>query len=78
MVKRVDVPVKAYFTSKGDIIPLSIIWKDGTEYQIDKVTDIVKAASLKAGGCGLRYTVFIEGKQTYLFYEDPMWFVEEK
>jgi hypothetical protein len=39
---------------------------------------VCKAASTKVGGCGIRYTVRIEGKETYLFDEDGKWFVEEE
>ena len=27
---------------------------------------------------GIRYTVMIQGKQSYLYYEEPCWFVEGK
>ena len=46
--------------------------------EIDRVLDVRRAASLKAGGMGIRYTVRINGKQSYLFYEEPRWFVEAK
>ena len=58
--------------------PLSLLWEDGTVYEIDRVLDVRRAASLKAGGMGIRYTVRINGKQSYLFYEEPRWFVEAK
>ena len=38
-----------------------------------------RAASTKVGGTGLRYTVMICGKETYLFDEENgKWFVEGK
>ena len=38
-----------------------------------------RAASRKAGGVGLRYTVMIGGKRHHLYYEDNFkWFVEAK
>lgn len=40
--------------------------------------DCRRAASLKAGGIGMRYTVRISNRQSYLYYEDPRWFVEGK
>ena len=50
--------------------------KDGVEYEISKVKDIRRAASLKAGGAGMRYTCVVDGKEVYLFYEDNnMWFM---
>ena len=52
--------------------------EDGVEYEISKVKDIRRAASLKAGGAGMRYTCVVDGKEVYLFYEDNnMWFMEK-
>jgi hypothetical protein len=34
---------------------------------------------MKAGGVGMRYTCVIDGRESYLFYEDKnFWFVEGK
>lgn len=63
---------------EGNKRPLYICWQDGNTYEIDRLIDVRRAASLKVGGCGLRYTVMIEGKRTYLFEEDDKWFVEAK
>ena len=78
MARKVFVEVTARFDAEGKITPLSILGEDGTAYEIDRVLDIRRAASLKAGGIGIRYTVRINGKQSYLFYEEPRWFVEAK
>ena len=78
MAIKVFVEVTARFDAEGKITPLSLLWEDGTVYEIDRVLDIRRAASLKAGGIGIRYTVRINGKQSYLFYEEPRWFVEAK
>ena len=51
----------------------------GHVYEIQKVTDVRRAASLKAGGSGIRYTCIVDGKESHLFYEDNnMWFMEER
>ena len=71
-----NVEVIAKFDTAGGITPLMIVWEDGRKLPIDRVTDVRRAASLKAGGVGLRYTVVIYGKQRYLYYEEPLWFVE--
>ena len=76
MIRKVFVEVNVKFDSEGSMIPLSITWEDGRLFEIDKVTDIRKAASLKAGGIGVRYTILTNRKQTYLWYEEPRWFVE--
>ena len=53
--------------------------KDGQVYEIQKVTDIRRAASLKAGGVGLRYTCIVDGCKSHLYYEDNnLWFMEER
>ena len=76
---KVYVDVKAKFTKDGKLIPLSVFWSDGMEYEIQRVTDIRRAASLRAGGCGIRYTCVISGRESHLYYEDKnMWFVERK
>lgn len=72
--KYVDVVAK--HDSDGGVVPLSVVWDDGTAYEIDRVLDRRKAASLKVGGNGIRYLVRIGDKETFLFYEGPRWFVE--
>lgn len=74
--KKVFIPVTAVMQTDGTIRPLSFKWKDGETYEVDRVRKIERAASLKVGGCGLRYTVMVEGKERYFFLEDGKWFVE--
>ena len=45
---------------------------------MDRLLDVRRAAALKAGGHGLRYTVRILGRETYLFEDEGRWFVEAK
>lgn len=78
MVRKVYVGVIARNNEDGTVIPLSIQWKDGQLYEIDEILDKRRAASTKAGGIGIRYTVRVRGHSTYLFYEEPKWFVEGK
>ena len=76
---KVYVNVMAEFTNDGRLLPRSFIWKDGRVYEIQKVTDVRRAASLRAGGAGIRYTCIVDGKESHLFYEDNnMWFMEER
>ena len=73
------VPVVARFDRSGRMTPLSVEWEDGHIYNIERVLDICRAASLKAGGIGTRYRVrMANGQETYIFYEDKAWFVERK
>lgn len=62
------VKVTATFDCDGDLIPEYIVWDDGRRYRIDRISDVRYAASLKAGGAGIRYTCHILGKERYLFW----------
>lgn len=84
---KVYVAVKADFRDDGVMLPREITWENGKRYSIDRVVDIRQAAARKAGGQGDRYTVVIDGKRTYLFFERSAditgnnigrWFVERK
>lgn len=76
---KLYVKVEAEFSEDGALRPKCIIWEDGRRFEIDRVTDCRRAASLKAGGAGLRYTCMIGGSPHYLFYEENYkWFVEAK
>ncbi len=57
--------------------PVSLIFEDGKEYSIDRVCSRQRAAT-KVGGTGIRYTIMIGGRQTYLFEDEDQWFVEAK
>lgn len=67
---KVYVNVMAEFTADGRLLPRSFIWKEGHVYEIQKVTDVRRAASLKAGGAGMRYTCIVDGRESHLYYED--------
>lgn len=75
---KVYVDVKAKFKKNGDILPLEITWEDGRTFEIQKILDIRPAASLKAGGTGIRYKVKIGANETFIFLEENKWFVERK
>lgn len=76
---KVYVEVEVRFTKEGSVRPISITWKDGVKYEIDKIKEVRRAASLIAGGIGMRYTCVISGRESHLFYEDNnKWFVEGK
>ena len=74
---KIYVDVKAKFSKEGNIIPTGIIWEDGRTFNIQRITDIRRAASLRAGGTGVRFTCIIDGFEKHLYYEDSnRWFVE--
>ena len=59
--------------------PRVITLEDGRKFEIDRLIHRCRAAATKVGGTGIRYTVSICGKQTYLFDEENgKWFVEFK
>lgn len=57
---------------------LAVILEDGREYKIDDLMDVCKGVSLKAGGCGIRYTIRIRSLVTYHFNEGSRWLVEKR
>lgn len=76
---KIYVKVTAEFTADGQLKPMWITWEDGRKFEIQRITDCRRAASLKAGGVGLRYTCIISGGQHYLYFEENnRWFVEAK
>ena len=75
---RKYVEVTAKFDVDGTVVPIEIQWEDGTKFEIDRILDIRRAASLKAGGAGIRYTCRIRGRVKYLWLEESRWFVEAK
>lgn len=84
---RVYVSVNADFSEDGTMKPKSIVWEDGHRYFIDKATTPISAHAQKAGGQGDRYTIWVNGKPTYLFFERSTalngdnigrWFVERR
>lgn len=84
---KVYVQVKVDFDESGRMLPRVLVWEDGLEYEIDRVTDIKQASAMKCGGQGDRYTIWVNGKMRYLFFERNAsltgnnigrWFVERR
>ena len=84
---KVYVQVKVVFDESGRMLPRALVWEDGEEFEIDRVKDIKQAAAMKCGGQGDRYTIYVKGKETYLFFERNAsltgnnigrWFVERR
>ena len=70
------VKVRADFDFDGKIRPLLFREENGPTCRIDHILDIRRAASLKAGGQGIRYICEVEGRVFVLFYDEPYWFLE--
>lgn len=64
--KKVYVEVRARHLTDGTCRPESIKFENDEVFEIDRVKYCCRAASTKVGGTGLRYTVMICGKETYL------------
>lgn len=84
---KVYVKVQVEMAEDGRMLPREITWEDGRKFEIDRVSEIRQAAAMKAGGQGDRYTVWINGHQSYLYFERSpnlhgekigRWFVERK
>ena len=76
-MQKTFVKVVVEYDTVGNKKPLKIYWGNKS-FDIEKVIEVKNRASLKVGGVGERYLVKILNTQTYLFYEDGKWFVEEK
>lgn len=77
-MRKAYVGVNVEWTLEGKIIPKVIIWEDGRKFVIDHILDVRPAASLKVGGVGIRYTIRVRGKETFLFRSQYRWFVEAR
>jgi len=77
--RKVYVEVDVTHRIDGSAHPNTITFENGEKFEIDRVIQKCRAASTKVGGTGIRYTVIICGKQTFLFDEENgKWFVEAK
>ena len=75
--RKTYVEVTARIDVDGRLTPLEIVWRDGRIFAIDRVHEAIRRASQRVGGTGIRYLVSVNGREKYLFYEGPRWFVEE-
>ena len=58
--------------------PVSLTFEERKEFSIGRFCSRQRAAATKVGGTGIRYTIMIGGRQTYLFEDEDQWFVEAK
>lgn len=78
MARRVYVKVIVEVSPEGKVRPLAVEWEDGRRFEVDRLLDVRRAASTRAGGQGIRYTVRILGHETCLFEDEGRWFVEAR
>ena len=79
VVRKVFVDVYVLVDKDGKRRPLRIQWEDGTVYTVERLLNRCKCCSRNVGGGEIRYTVQINGRETFI-YEDNhgKWFVEGK
>lgn len=78
MAQKVYVDVILRVDREGNIRPLTVFFENNKRYDIDRLVQVKRCAARKVGGSGIRYTIRILGKETYLFEDDGRWFVEAK
>ena len=66
---NVYVQVKVDFDETGKMRPREILWEDGEKYEIDRVGECKQKAAMRCGSQGDRYTIWVRGKQSYLYFE---------
>lgn len=66
------VSVTVIFDESGKMIPKIIHWDESHDYKIENIRRIQPAASLKNGIDGDRYTVYIKGRETFLYFSHSM------
>lgn len=76
--RKAYVSVNLDVDEEGAIRPRLIRWRNGRIFEIERIKFKCRAASDKVGGGGIRYTVIIRGKESFLFQEGGKWFVEAK
>ena len=76
--RKAYVSVNVDVDKEGVALPRLIRWDNGQVFNIDQILYKCRAASKKAGGGGIRYTVLIRGRESFLFREGEKWFVEAK
>ena len=79
------VEVLLHNTLDGYLLPFKFKTEHGDKFYVDKVINIEQAASLKAGGQGMRYAcqVVVHTEDDYiyecridLYHDGDFWFVE--
>ena len=76
--RKAYVSVNLDVDEEGTLHPRFIRWENGLIFNIEQVLYKCRASSKKVGGGGIRYTVRINGKESFLFHEGDKWFVEAK
>ena len=76
--RKAYVAVNLDVDEEGNLYPRAIRWRDGRVFVIERLKYKCRAASAKVGGGGIRYTIIVCGKESFLFHEGNKWFDEAK
>ena len=71
------VPVLVHFDQEGRMRPVMIEFDEEHRYEVTQVLDVRRAAAA-VGGVGDRYTIRVNGRDSYLWFEKGRWFVAAK
>ena len=77
-VGKIYVNVIAKFDKDGTITPMTLEWKDGLLYDVERVRILGECPSRRLGGQGVRFMVQIGSRQVVLSFEDPCWYIGRK
>lgn len=75
---RKYVRMIAVFSSDGQITPRAILLENGDVVEIRQVCEIRRAASMGAGGFGMRYTCISNSREIHVFFENNRWFIDSE
>ena len=76
--RKAYVSVNLDVDKEGVRYPRFIRWDNDLIFQIDQILYKCRASSKKVSGGGIRYTVLIKGRESFLFHEGNKWFVEAR
>ena len=84
---RQYVRVLGEFDPNGNLRPVKIAIPDVGVFRVERVLDTRALSTTKAGGRGYRYSIMVEGVQSYIYFEPSgeikgnrlgAWYIEQK
>ena len=72
-MNKVYVQVDSKVLDSGEIVPVTLSWKDGRVWNIDRV--VHSCVSPDGEFQGIRYTVFIGSAERYIYRAGHDWYV---
>ena len=76
-----QIPASQALAARCRVVPLRILTGKGEKIYVDKVTDVTRMASTKAGGIGDRYTCIATfgelQKRIFVYRDEEEWFMED-